>query len=56
MPSPIPVEGGSIGTATVLVMMGNDTAGESLDDLQGSAAPNVQAPTPAGGATTTTAG
>ena len=56
MPSPIPVEGGSIGTATVIVMMGNDTAGESLDDLQGSAAPNVQAPTPAGGATTTTAG
>jgi LytR cell envelope-related transcriptional attenuator len=55
MPSPIPVEGGSIGTATVLVMMGNDTAGESLDDLQ-SAAPNVQAPAPAGGATTTTSG
>ena len=55
MPSPIPVEGGSIGTATVVVMMGNDTAGESLDDL-GAAAPNIQAPAPAGGATTTTAG
>ena len=55
MPSPIPVEGGSIGTATVLVMMGNDIAGESLDDLAGSAAPNVQAPAPAAGASTTTA-
>jgi hypothetical protein len=55
MPSPIPVEGGSIGTATVLLMMGNDTAGESLEDLQ-AAASNVAAPTPAGGATTTTAG
>ena len=56
MPSSIPVEGGSIGTATVLVMLGNDTAGESLDDLRGSAAPNIQAPTPAAGATTTTEG
>jgi hypothetical protein len=54
MPSPIPVDGGSIGTATVLVMLGNDTAGESLDDLGGAAAANVQAPAPAGGATTTT--
>ncbi len=56
MPATIPVEGGSIGTATVLVMMGNDIAGEPVDDLAGSAAPNIQAPTPAGGATTTTAG
>jgi LytR cell envelope-related transcriptional attenuator len=54
MPSPVPVEGGSIGTATVLVMMGNDIAGESIDDLGGAAAANVQAPAPAGGATTTT--
>jgi hypothetical protein len=54
MPSPIPVDGGSIGTATVLVMMGNDIAGESIDDLGGAAAANVQAPAPAGGATTTT--
>jgi hypothetical protein len=54
MPSPIPVNGGSIGTATVLVMMGNDIAGESIDDLGGAAAANVQAPAPAGGATTTT--
>jgi len=55
MPSPIPVEGGSIGTATVLVMMGNDTAGESPEDLAGSAAANVQAPAPAGATTTTAA-
>jgi LytR cell envelope-related transcriptional attenuator len=54
MPSPIPVDGGSIGTATVLVMLGNDIAGESIDDLGGAAAANVQAPAPAGGATTTT--
>jgi hypothetical protein len=52
MPTPIPVEGGSIGTATVLVMMGNDTAGESPEDLSESAAPNVQAPAPAGATTT----
>jgi LytR cell envelope-related transcriptional attenuator len=54
MPSPIPVDGGSIGTATVLVMLGNDIAGETIDDLGGAAAANVQAPAPAGGATTTT--
>jgi hypothetical protein len=53
MPSPIPVEGGSIGTATVLVMMGNDIAGESPEDLAASAAPNIQAPAPAGASTTT---
>jgi hypothetical protein len=52
MPSPIPVEGGSIGTATVLVMMGNDIAGESLDDLGGAAAANVEAPAPAAATTT----
>jgi hypothetical protein len=52
MPSPIPVDGGSIGTATVLVMMGNDIAGESIDDLGGAAAANVQAPAPAGATTT----
>ena len=49
MPAPIPVDGGSIGTATVFVMLGNDIAGESLEDLGGDAAPNVQAPAPAGG-------
>ena len=54
MPSTIPVEGGSIGTATVLVLLGNDIAGESIEDLGGAAAANVQAPSPAGGATTTT--
>jgi LytR cell envelope-related transcriptional attenuator len=55
MPARIPVEGGSLGTATVLVLMGNDTAGESLADLAGSAAPNIQAPAPAGASTTTAA-
>ena len=53
MPTPIPVEGGSIGTATVLVMLGNDIAGESLEDLGANAAPNIQAPAPAGATTTT---
>jgi hypothetical protein len=55
MPSPVPIDPG-LGTATVLVMMGNDIAGESVDDLSAGAAPNVQPPDPAGGATTTTAG
>ena len=53
MPTPIPVDGGSIGTATVFVMIGNDIAGESLEDLSANAAPNVQAPAPAGATTTT---
>ena len=44
----------ALGTATVLVMMGNDIAGEPVEDLAESAAPNVEAPAPAGGATTTT--
>jgi LytR cell envelope-related transcriptional attenuator len=55
MPSPVPIDPG-LGTATVLVMMGSDIAGESVEDLAGGAAPNIQAPTPAGDATTTTAG
>jgi hypothetical protein len=54
MPQTIPIEG-SLGTATVLVMMGNDIAGESLEDLGESAAANVQAPAPAGSTTTTAA-
>lgn len=57
MPTPIPVDGGSIGTATVLVMLGDDLAGQTLADIgEEAGAANVQAPAPAGGATTTTTG
>jgi hypothetical protein len=52
MPSPPVALDSGLGTATVLVMMGNDIAGESLDDLSANAAPNVQAPAPAGTTTT----
>jgi hypothetical protein len=50
MPATIPIEG-SLGTATVLVMLGNDTAGESPEELSQNAA-NVEAPAPAGSTTT----
>jgi LytR cell envelope-related transcriptional attenuator len=53
MPGSIPVEGGSIGTATVLVMLGNDLAGDTLEQIAARSGPNVQAPAPAGNATTT---
>jgi hypothetical protein len=47
MPSPIPVTNQSIGTATVLVMLGDDIAGQSLDDIADERGTNVQAPAPA---------
>jgi hypothetical protein len=53
MPSPIPVSGNSIGTATVLVMLGNDLAGKSLSEIAADSG-NVEAPAPAGGETATT--
>jgi hypothetical protein len=56
MPSAIPVDGASIGTATVLVMLGDDLAGQSLADIVEEAGANVEAPAPASGATTTTSG
>jgi len=52
MPNPIPVDGGSIGTATVLVMLGDDIAGQSLADIVEESGGNVQAPAPAGATTT----
>ena len=55
MPSSIPVTGGTIGTATVLVMLGDDIAGRTLSDLAEESAPNVQAPVPAAGPSSTTA-
>jgi hypothetical protein len=50
MPAEIPVEGGDIGDATVLVMLGTDAAGKTLAELNPT---QVTAPTPAGGADTT---
>ena len=35
MPTPRPAEGGSVETATVLVMLGTDTAGRTIADLSG---------------------
>ena len=55
MPSTIPVTGGTIGTATVLVLLGDDIAGQTLSDLAEESAPNVQAPVPAAGPSSTTA-
>lgn len=53
MPAEIPVSGGDIGDATVLVMLGTDTAGKTLAELNPT---QVTAPTPAGGTTGTTTG
>jgi LytR cell envelope-related transcriptional attenuator len=54
MPTTIPVEdGGSIGTATILVMLGDDLAGDTLSEIADRAEPNVQAPTPSGTTSTT---
>jgi len=51
MPTPPPFDG-ELGGATVLVMVGTDTAGKTLADLAPQTA--VSAPAPAGGTTTTT--
>jgi len=39
MPDPIPTSDGSIGAAAVLVLLGSDTAGQSLEELTPPAAP-----------------
>lgn len=57
MPSPIPVEGGSLNGAGVLVMLGTDAAGKTLAELAPEeAAPNVSAPDVAGTTDTTDTG
>jgi hypothetical protein len=53
MPAEIPVSGGDIGDATVLVMLGTDAAGKTLAELNPT---QVTAPAPAGGTTATTGG
>ena len=53
MPATIPVEGGSIGNATVLVMLGDDLAGATLSEIAERTEPNVAAPTPASTTSTT---
>jgi hypothetical protein len=52
MPATPPIDAG-LGGGTVLVMVGTDTAGKTLNDLNPAGA--VPAPAPAGGETTTTA-
>jgi hypothetical protein len=51
IPDPVPVDGGSLDGAGVLVMLGTDEADQSLDDLQEASAPTVTAPPVAGGTT-----
>ena len=51
MPAEIPVAGGDIGNATVLVMLGTDAAGKTLAELNPT---SVTAPSVAGTTTTTT--
>jgi hypothetical protein len=51
MPAEIPVSGGDIGDATVLVMLGTDAAGKTLAELNPT---QVTAPAPAQTTTTTT--
>ncbi|MET0143955.1 MAG: LytR C-terminal domain-containing protein [Ilumatobacteraceae bacterium] len=53
MPVPPPISG-DLGTATVLVMLGTDTANKTLADLQAASAGAVAPPAVAGGVTTTT--
>jgi hypothetical protein len=54
LPSPIPVEGGSLNGAGVLVLLGTDEAGRTLAELATEAAPTVSAPDVAGETTTGT--
>lgn len=58
MPAEIPVDGGSIGRATVLVMLGTDAADKTLEDLatEAGAAGTNPPVAPGGGTTQTTAG
>ena len=51
MPAEPPVAGGDLGDATVLVMLGTDTAGKTLAELNPT---TVTAPSVAGTTTTTT--
>jgi len=51
VPDPVPVDGGSLDGAGVLVMLGTNEADQSLDDLQEANAPTVTAPPVAGGTT-----
>jgi len=39
---PAPVESGDIGDASIVILMGNDTADTPLDELQGCAAPPAE--------------
>jgi hypothetical protein len=54
MPSPIPVESGSLDGAGVLVLLGTDEAGKTLTELSSDAAPNVSAPDVSGDTVTGT--
>jgi hypothetical protein len=41
MPTPIPTETGSLGEASVLVLLGTDLAGKPLSIIAGGAAPSA---------------
>ena len=56
LPTPPPVAGGDLGDAGVLVLLGDDAAGKTLEELAGTSADATgAAPTPAGGDTPTSA-
>jgi hypothetical protein len=54
MPTPIPTETGSLGEASVLVLLGTDIAGKPLSILSGGAAAPAATVPPAVITTTTT--
>jgi hypothetical protein len=53
VPDPIPVEGGSLNGAGVLVMLGTDAAGKSLAEIAPTESPTVSAPAVSGDDATT---
>jgi len=54
LPTPPQVEGGDIGGAGVLLLLGNNEADKTLEELGGVAAATGSAPAPSGSETTTT--
>jgi len=56
VPTPVPVDGASLGDAGVLVMLGTAQADKTIAELSTPATPTVTAPPVAGGDTTVPAG
>jgi hypothetical protein len=56
VPTPAPIEGGSLNGAGVVVLLGTDEADKTIAQLSAPTASVTPAPAPSGGATDTTAG